>query len=188
MDTKHNPYAPSHATLAGPQEAPHAQLWRSQNVLVMRRDGDLPDRCVKCNDSADDPTKTRKLYWHHPGFYALLIISPLIYIIAALIARKTAKVSPGLCVRHKHRRARGLWLGWGGLIVGLAILFSAASGNQPVLALFALLAMFGSIIAGMIIGRVVYAKRIDANYIHMKGCGEEFLAELPEFAPGTRNS
>jgi hypothetical protein len=35
--------------------------------------------------------------------------------------------------------------------------------------------------------RVVYAKRIDDRYVLLKGCGEPFLAELPEFRPSGRD-
>jgi hypothetical protein len=47
--------------------------------------------------------------------------------------------------------------------------------------------MFGCIIAGIIMSRIVYANRIDDRYVRIKGCGEAFLAELPEFRPGARD-
>ena len=33
----------------------------------------------------------------------------------------------------------------------------------------------------MAFGRIVYAKRIDALYVRLRGCGVEFLDSLPPF-------
>lgn len=170
VDASHNPYAPSRASLAAREVGTGARLWRLENVLIMSRDsGELPDRCVKCNDAAHEPTKTRTVHWHHPGFYLLLLINVILYLVVALIARKTVKVNPGLCARHKQKRALGLWIGWSGLIVGLAAMSLAARNDQPGAALLLLFATFGSIIAGMITSRIVYAKRIDDRYVRLKG-------------------
>jgi hypothetical protein len=187
MDPSHNPYAPSRASLAGSDVRAGARLWRLNKVLIISRDGDLPDRCIKCNADADGPTKTRTVYWHHPGFYLLLLVNIIVYIIAALIARKTAKVSPGLCARHKRKRTLGIWIGWGGFFVGLVAMSAAFGSNQPDLGMFLIFATAGCVIAGLLISRIVYAKRIDDRYVQLRGCGEAFLAELPEFRPGTRD-
>ena len=187
MDPSHNPYAPSRASLAGGNARPGDRVWREEKVLVLARDGDLPDRCVKCNDPADEPTKTRKVYWHHPGYYAVLLINVILYVIVALIARKTADVNPGLCARHKQKRKLGIWLGWGGFIVGFIAMSAAFGNNQPGLGLLFLIATFALIITGMVMSRIVYAKRIDDRYVRLKGCGEPFLADLPEFRPSARD-
>jgi hypothetical protein len=186
MEASRNPYAPSTASLAG-SEVRGARLWRSDKLLIIGRDSDLPNRCVKCNDTAEDPTKTRTVYWHHPGFYAVLLINVIVYAIVALIVRKKAQVSPGLCAAHKQRRRAGLAIGWGGFICGVIATGAAAGNNSPGLALLLLFATLGSIIAGMVISRIVYPKRIDDRYVQLKGCGEAFLAGLPEFRPGARD-
>jgi hypothetical protein len=187
MDASHNPYAPSRASLAGGSGQPSDRVWRENKVVVMARDGDLPDRCVKCNDPADEPTRTQKVYWHHPGYYVLLLINVILYVVVALIARKSVAVNPGLCVRHKQRRTRGIWIGWGGLVAGLVAMFAAVENNTPGLGLLFLLTMFGLIITGLVMSRTVYAKRIDDRYVLLKGCGEPFLADLPEFRPSVRD-
>jgi hypothetical protein len=188
MDAARNPYAPSSASLAGSEVRAGARLWRLDKLLIMARDdGDLPSRCVKCNEAADEPTKTRTVYWHHPGFYVVLLINVIAYVIVALIARKKAKVSPGLCLAHKQRRRLGLGIGWGGFLFGF-IASSVAFGNDsPGLGALLALATLGCIIAGMIVSRIVYPKRIDDRYVQLAGCGEPFLAELPEFRPGARD-
>ena len=189
MDASRNPYAPSTASLAGADvRAAGARMWRDAKVLVMARDaGDLPGRCVKCNEAADEPTKTRTVYWHHPGFYLVLLVNVIAYVIVALIARKTAKISPGLCARHKQTRNLGLAIGWGGFLLCFIGMFVAFSSDSPALGSLLLLATLGCVITGMIMSRIVYARRIDDRYVQLKGCGEPFLAELPEFRPGARD-
>ena len=188
MDATRNPYAPSSASLAGSEARTGARLWRFEKLLIVARDeGDLPDRCVKCNEPADEPTKTRTVYWHHPGFYVVLLVNVFVYAIVALIVRKKAKVSPGLCQAHKQRRLMGLGIGWGGFLVGFIAMMMAFGNESPGLGMLLMLATLGSIVAGMIISRIVYPKRIDDRYVQLKGCGEAFLAELPEFRPGARD-
>jgi hypothetical protein len=189
MDASRNPYAPSTASLAGSDvREVGTRIWRDEKLLIVARDaGDLPNRCIKCNEAADEPTRTRKLYWHHPGFYLTLVISPIVYVIVALVARKTAKLSPGLCARHKQRRTLGILIGWGGFLlcfIGMSIAFGS---DSPGLGLLLFLATLGSIITGMIMSRIVYARRIDDRYVQLKGCGEPFLAQLPQFRPGARD-
>jgi hypothetical protein len=188
MDASRNPYAPSTASLTGAELRAGARLWRLGKVLIMTRDdGDLPNRCVKCNEAAEEPTRTRTVYWHHPGFYIVLLINIIAYVIVALIARKKAQVSPGLCATHKQKRALGLWVGWGGFVLGLICMFAAFGSESPGLGMLFLLATFAAIITGIVMSRIVYPKRIDDRYVQLKGCGEAFLAQLPEFRPGARD-
>lgn len=69
----------------------------------------LPPRCVKCADPASEPRLHKTFYWHHPAVY-LLLISPIIYAVVALIVRKTAIVFVPLCEAHKSERKSRLWL------------------------------------------------------------------------------
>jgi hypothetical protein len=184
MDDR-NPYAPSRASLnsgeallSGSQSGVTA--WRNQNVLVMVPDTALPPRCIKCNEPADEPTKMRKVYWHHPGVYALILINLIVYAIVAAIVRKKALVAPGLCAEHKKRRRLGLAIGWGGVLAGIGLIvwgFEDADhvGYVPLGCLVLLTGM----ILGIFLSRVVVARRIDKSYVWLKGCGAEFLDSLP---------
>ena len=190
MDASRNPYAPSTASLAGSgadARAADTRVWRDEKVVIVARDAELPNRCVKCNEAAEEPTKTRKLYWHHTGVYLTFLISPIVYIIVALIVRKTAHLSPGLCARHKRRRSLGLLIGWGGFLLCFLGMSFAYGSDNPDLGALLLLATFACIVAGIILSRIVYPRRIDDRYVHLRGCGEPFLAELPEFRPGARD-
>src|SRR5579872_5285818 len=107
---QHNPYAPSRASLAGAAVAATdaGGTWRDGAVLVLSREASLPPRCVRCNEPADEPTKSRKVYWHSPWLYLLILFNLIIYAIVAAIVRKKAVVAPGLCSAHKKRRRIGI--------------------------------------------------------------------------------
>jgi hypothetical protein len=181
-----NPYAPSQATLeAGRPGVAAGQVtaWRDGRVMVMIPDTAIPPRCVKCNARADEPTKERTLYWHSPWLYLLLLINILICLIVVLIVRKKTVVSAGLCSDHKKRRRNALTAAWIGVAAGLLLLYAGftdpSAGGWTALA--GLVVLLGAIIVGIVMGRIVYPVRIDKDYVRLKGCGEPFLATLPEF-------
>ncbi|HJU84120.1 MAG TPA: hypothetical protein VJ600_07900 [Holophagaceae bacterium] len=150
-------------------------------MLVLRQGGSLPPRCVKCNAPAELPIKARRVYWHHPALYILAVINVLLYALVGLIVRKQAMVPAGLCAEHRKRRSMGLTVGWVGSLLGLVLGIALVRGDNCGLAMLAVLLFVGSIVAGMILSRVVYPDRIDKDFVRLKGCGESFLASLPEF-------
>jgi len=172
-----NPYAPPRASVE--REAPHA-CWREGKLLVMRIGSALPHRCVKCNQPAVGPIKTRKIYWHHPGWYVLVFLSVPIYVIAALIARKKTQIAPGLCAKHQNRRRLFLAIGWSGFVIGLTLIFTSISQQNGEWAWIGLAAIGISLIAGMIGARIVFPARITPEVVRLKGCGNDFLDSLPQ--------
>jgi hypothetical protein len=187
MDER-NPYAPSRASLersvVPPRDRVGAALWRDQSMLIMLPDATMPRRCIKCNGPAHEPTKNRKVYWHHPAIYMLLLLNVIIYAVVAVAVRKKVTLSAGLCAGHKKRRRLAITLGWVGFLAGFALLVGAAGSDGGAGAvILGILVMLGSIVAGMIFGRVVIARRIDTSYVRLKGCGSAFLDSLPPF-PG----
>ena len=184
-----NPYAPSQASLSpssgAPQPDSNVAVWRDGDQLVTLPGAALPGRCVKCNEAAAEPTKDRKVYWHHPALYLLILLNMLIYIVVALAVRKKAIVAPGLCSEHKKRRQTALILVWTGFLAGLALVLvmMSGSGDAGTLMLIAMLLWIATAIGGVIFARIVYPKRIDKSHVRLKGCGAAFLDSLPQF-PG----
>ncbi len=189
MDER-NPYAPSRASLESGTSSLHASssgLWRDGNVLVMQPTASLPHRCVKCNAVADQPTRERKVYWHSPGVYVLVLVNLIIYAIVAAIVRQRAIIAPGLCAEHKKRRRNAILVAWLIALVGIGLFYAAITGAAPdsttELSIAGILTIVASIMWGLVFGRIVYAKRIDLLYVRLRGCGVEFLDSLPPF-PG----
>jgi hypothetical protein len=184
MDDR-NPYAPSQASLkdsgSSIQAGSGVTAWRYRQILITLPGAALPDRCVKCNEPADVPTKARKVYWHHPALYVLLLINVIIYAIVGAIVRKRATVAPGLCLEHKKRRRLGLTLAGCGFGLGLALIFADlnADGRSLWFAVGIVL-MLAAALVGIFMRRVVYAHKIEKHEIWLKGCGPQFLDSLPQ--------
>jgi hypothetical protein len=183
MDQTHNPYAPSRATLrAAGDVRPSLGVMRDGKVLVVPRDNDLPERCVKCNAPAHAPIRQRTVYWHHPAVYIAFFINIILYIILALAMRKTAKLSPGLCERHKRKRTLGLWVGWGGFFVMTIVVLPLLGALMDIGGMvIGILLILATVITGIVMSRIVYANHIDDRYVRLKGCGEPFLDTFPSY-------
>ena len=174
-----NRYAPPKAALEDRADA-DAQMWREGKVLVMRKGGDFPHRCIKCNEPSTAPRRRCKLSWHSPWLYVLILLALLLYAIVAAIVRKTAVVHIGLCERHQRRVLWGRIVGWGGLALEIALVWAGLGLDMPQLPMIALALLLPWIIAAMVISRLVLPVRIDEHYVRLKGCGPAFLRSLPD--------
>lgn len=177
--TTTNRYAPPKAALED-RTGTEAEMWREGKVLVMRKGGDFPDRCIKCNAASVTPKRRYRLSWHSPWWYALILLAILLYAIVAMIVRKTATVHVGLCERHQKRVMWGRIVGWGGLAIELGLVLVSTSTGDASYALVALALALPWLIAAMVINRLVLPERIDDRYVRLKGCGPDFLRSLPD--------
>lgn len=177
MSEKKNPYAaPKAAVLETP---PPQACWREGKVLVMRVGSGLPARCVKCNQPALRPMKEKKLWWHHPAWYLLILINIILYAVVAMVVRKKATVALGICEDHDQRR-RGLgYVAWTFFAVGIALMWAGISIERGALIAIGALGMLAAIIVGIISARSAYPTKITKEEIHLKGCGAAFLESLP---------
>jgi len=184
MET-YNPYAPSKASLESRTSATdvssEVRVWRDGKSVVALHDAHLPARCVKCNAPADQPTRVRTVYWHHPALYILFFLWLFVYIIVALIVRKKAEVDPGLCAHHKRRRWIVITLAWLSPVAGIALIIGAE--DYPGVVGFASLLILAAIIVGIVLGRVVYAKKITKDEVRLGGFCRAYLDDLPDY-PG----
>lgn len=139
----------------------------------------LPARCVKCNAEVQEILKKQRFYWHHQAWFALVLLNAIIYIVVAMIVRRHADVTFGLCGPHRRRRKRGVLVAVGGILLSLALIFVGIATSQSALLLIALLGFLGFIVVAIVKGRTLLPVRIDKTGAQFKGCGEAFLASLP---------
>ncbi len=174
MDQR-NPYAPPQAQVAAVNGT---QCTRDGNAVVVQSGNDLPPRCITCNAPVKGSIKEVKLYWHNPWLYLLLLINFLVYLVVGLVARRTVKVSPGLCEVHSARRLRRilvcLGLGVGSCAIAISMLTAGESGLAITFFILAVLLL----VIGMLVSRKIYAKKITKDYASLGGCKEPFLASL----------
>ncbi len=186
-----NPYAPPSDDVAEPGRpwgaADDGGLWRERFLLVMDKTATLPvDRCIVCHAPASGRPLRRKLFWHTPWWYLLILFNLLVYAIVAVIVRKRVDIGVGLCDTHRSRRRLWMALAWslvlaaiGLLLIGMTTrLADATVASLMGLALVSLLSAGGIGISGV---RVVTAKQIDDRYAWIGGVSSEFLDTLPDW-------
>ena len=157
--------------------------WRDGPDLATLRDARLPGRCVKCN--APGQARLQKTYyWQSAWWLLLVLLNLLLFLIVSLVVRKKCTLQSTLCELHAQRRSR--------LIVGalsclgacvLSLIAAAMNDSGPLFALSGAL-LLASIVVAVIVGRMLYAKRITERYARFGGAGAEFLAGLPRFRSG----
>lgn len=163
----------------------NGMAWQDGKKLVTRDEAALPARCCKCNAPASDQPLKRKLYWHPPGYYWLILVGViarigiLLYIIVAIFVRKRATVHVYLCPTHYRRRKLLLIVGWTAFAVGFIGVMIGAVTKTLWLTLFCPLLLVVSLVARIMGGRVLTASRIKDGVVWIKGAGKDFLASLP---------
>jgi hypothetical protein len=157
-----------------------AGVWRQKNMLVMHKQAALPDRCIKCNRPANGRKLTKTFSWHHPAWYALVIAGLLIYVIAALIVRKSVVLHLGLCDEHFSKRRTAIWASWGILALSVALIILGAANNLPALLLIGILLIFVAAIYGALNANLVAVQKIDDHYVWLKRINQDYLLMLPE--------
>ena len=158
-------------------------MWREDSKLVMSKDALLPDRCVKCNVPTVGRLK-RKLSWHHPAIYLIILVALLIYLIVAMVLRKSATVEIGLCDEHRAKRRRNIMITWVLSILGVLGFVLTIATNDGTYLGFGALALFAALIFGLIAVRVVTPAKIDDRFVWLRGVNKEYLDELPQWAGG----
>jgi hypothetical protein len=179
MNNDLNPYAAPRADADVPATFGTGEELRKEGqlILIPAEGASFPPRCVICNQAAQQRLR-RKLFWHPPGYYALLCVGALIYVIAAMIVRKSATFEVGVCGAHASRRRAGILLGWIGvplLLVGSVAFADTASG---LVSIILGIAAFGALVAGLLMVRVVSAARIADGYAWIR-VGRPFLDSIP---------
>lgn len=170
-------------------EHPSHRLWRDGKILIMHKKAKLPDRCIKTNGPADRWLR-RKLYWHHPLIFLTLLGGLLIYVILALVLRKSADIKVGLCHDAYRRRIYAIVLGWLlglGMFVGsFAVLGLSRPGQVGAEIWLMPLGLILTVVIAVIstrIASVVSPTKITDQYVWLKGVHPDYLAEFPDW-PG----
>jgi hypothetical protein len=179
MDEPYNPYAPPKAAVSARAYGPTGQLWRSGKLLKMEVNATLPGRCVKCNAPAVEPIKRRTYSWHSPGWYALIVLGLLAYVIVALVVRKKAQVSPGLCPAHHGARNRNILIAWLAFFAGVGVIFWGMDSKNDYYGYLAGGLMLFGLVIGVGFTKIITPTHMDNRVLTFSGCGEAFLRELP---------
>ena len=188
-----NPYASPQVDNAPPPmfaAAPHAPqgMWALGKVLVMHKNAQFPNVCVKSGQPAVRRL-TRKLSWHHPAIALSIFLGLLVYVILALVLTKRATIHVPLTEEWFARRRNAIISGWLIALAGLAMFIGSfflietryeSWVGLPML-VGAVLIVFGWGY-GALRSRTVWAKKIDDHYVYLKGVNKSLLSQLPQWA------
>ena len=109
----------------------------------------------------------------------------VIYVLVALFVQKAFHLRVGLCPAHHARRIGTIFIGWAAILAGIlgivaAFTVWAPKGDAVVLVVLAsIIVIFGGIVTIMVASRSVETIRVSGDYLFVKGCCAEYLAELP---------
>lgn len=157
-----------------------AGIWREGKKLVTCSETPFPDRCVKCNASANGFRLKRVLYWQNPAYYLLLLINVRILLIVVLIVRKKAILNVGLCEAHRQQRLTAIAVCWSGVLAGPAAIIAGAIYHSAPAIAGGIVIFLAALIWGLVKGRTISASKIDKENVWVSGVCRAFLEELPE--------
>jgi len=155
--------------------------WRSGKILVARDGAALPARCVKCGVDVSSPLISRKVYWHSPWLYLLVLVNIFVYVIVALIVRKQARLEIAVCDSHRSRRRLAIIGGVLGIAGGLALAITGIQNLGPEWVLVGFLVVIAGLIVAGRVGAYLVPRRIKEGVVWVNGAGPDFLAPLPEW-------
>ena len=146
-----------------------------RHLVVPRAMSMLPNYCIKCGDPG--AKNLRKTYsWHHPGFFLLVFLSPIVYAILAAPFCKRMALQVSLCKAHATRRLI-LLLSGTLLLLGSIPLGIVLGGNLGIaVGTIGTIASFVVLIVGTNLIRPVKMNETEATYT---GLGEPFLKRFP---------
>ena len=186
-----SPYAPPPPTGFYPMAAfpgataVEAGVWRRQSTLVSAldagRETTLPNLCVKCGRDVPASDFKKKLYWHPPAYYLLLLVNMLVFAIVAMIVRKNATVHMGVCEEHRAKRRSRLRFGSFLIVLCLLLLVFGVGNETPALIFIGIFGTFGAIIFTAVSAQFVTVKKIDERFVWLNGVDKGYLARLPEW-------
>lgn len=157
------------------------EVWRNNSTLVFNKNALLPDRCVKCNSPADGSRLKRKLSWHHPALYLLILAGFLVYVILAVALSKRATVELGLCADHIRKRRKAMLIGWLLLVTGISGAILGIAYDYIMVLIVGLALVPVGLVWLVVVARVVTVKKIDDRFVWLKGINRDYLAALPPY-------
>src|SRR5262249_33178938 len=162
-----------------------APIVRQGNTLVIPANHSggvvvLPRVCVRCGAAANGRPVTKNFGWHHPGLYVLLI-SPLIYVIVAVIVQKRMRIRVPLCAQHAQRRNMFVTLAWVLPLIGIADAFVLPRFNVDggIVALICVALILTGLIMWAVVSNPVTPRFIDATRGEFTGFCETYLQQFP---------
>ena len=155
--------------------------WRDGNRLVARDGHVLTDFCICCGGAPTGKPMKRVYQWHPPLIYIVLLISPLIYIIVALIVRRRLTLHLSACQPCRKRRRMKLAVGWLVFFGSIAVAVLGGAHDRGWMIASGLLAWIVSCFWLALAARLLVPARIENQFGWFKRAPQSVVATLPEW-------
>jgi hypothetical protein len=166
--------------MATPQASPVVSLGLEGEELRVPQGATLPNFCVKCG-APGTKQLDKNFFWHNRLLFLLILISPIIYIIVALIVRKKMHLVVPLCDQHFAARKRNIWIGVAMLVVWLplGIAGSMIGGDiEPAGWLLGAVLFVAGVIVISMSAAVLRPTYIDPAYGKFSGASAQFRSRI----------
>jgi hypothetical protein len=142
----------------------------------------LPPPCVKCGSPADGKPVKKTFFWHSPMLYLIILLSPLIYVIVALIVRKGMRVRVPFCMQHAQRRSTLVMLAWVLPVIGIAdaIILPRFGVDVGIVVLITLALIVAGVVMWAVVSNPIRPSFIDQFRGDFTGFSQAYLQSIPE--------
>jgi hypothetical protein len=160
-------------------------VWRDDDLLVLRLGAQLPDRCIGTNEPADGGRIVVPLVWYPDSVRWAGLGGTLPFLIVALWLRKSATIEVPVSRRWRRERRRSAVLAWTLALMGLAVFLAGKplgdlhTVNWPLMATGAALFVIG-VCYGAIRLQTVGVVRMTDTHVWLSGANRRYLATLPQ--------
>lgn len=158
-------------------------VWRSGNLMVMREDAELPDRCVKTNRPAHGAWADIRLSWHHPALFLVIVLNLIVYFLVAPFVSTSAVVRVGLTEQPRLLCRSFRIATWALLLCASALLIAGFATGLAAFGSAAIILFVIAVPVYFVGARIIWARRIEHGYVWIAGVHPDYLASLPEW-PG----
>lgn len=163
-----NPYAPPVVASTAVAGASQAGWQLNGNTLVVSKGATLPSRCLFDGSPVSVSPTTKTLTWVPPWLAVLVLLSPIIYVIAFVIAKKSGSLSYYIGEEGKKRRSSGIVMMVLSVVALVFLIAVGVAADAPILALLGLLVFLILLIAGALRAKVFTIEKIDEHYVYIK--------------------
>lgn len=163
-----NPYAPPVAAGTGALVSGQGSFHVVGETLIVNKGTTLPKLCLFDGSPVSGNPIEKKLSWAPTWVTVLVVFSPLIYIIAYLVTRKTGALSYYLGEEARRRRTSGIVMLVGSFVALFLLMFIAIAADSVALLLVGFLAFFVLLIVGVVRTKIFLLTRIDDHTLQFK--------------------
>jgi hypothetical protein len=145
----------------------------------------LPLPCVKCGAPANGKPVNKNFSWHPPALYLVALVGLLIYVIVAMIVRKSMRLTVPLCAQHAQRRSVAVTLSWVIPLVSIADAFILPNFGVDggIVALISVVMVLTGIVIWAIVDYPIRPKSIDRYQGVFTGFCEAYLQQFSPARP-----